>query len=351
MQERTTVMRDWLHLGDQPMLQTKTTLRNWIITLRPHTAALTVSGGLLAVYLSPHPSWNDYLAIGWWCLFYHIFGFLDNGICDLPFDQRDPEKAHFPLVSGRISVKAATWFWWVGTLLTAAWGLAMTVGAAIEAQLFLLCAVIFGALYNRTAKTSLLGALWISTAFASIPGYAFIVAGGDPYAPELQYIVAYAWILMLGQIAVSGFIKDATSGNGEANLLVALGLRTKPTSEGSFVYEFGARARWFAWAVRFPLWAMALAWGFAGRAGVAAPLLLGIVAPLLWWSLLEDGESSRRHKVAVMALSEVLGYWFLVWSLSGGMPWVVFSAFAVGPLVWFVAINKFLWNTWIAPKV
>ncbi len=319
--------------------------RDWLVFSRTHTAALTIPGALMGAFLADPATTPTRLAlVGVWAWLAHGAGFAVNNLLDLAWDRADPNKRHHPLVSGAIQERDA----WLATLLAsfAALVLGCWLGRDHPASWLALWGFVgFGTLYNHQCKVSLLAPLWISVSFACIPLYAWLAMGGG-WSWTILYLVAYSFLLMVAQIAVSGYAKDLACA-GEVNLLRRWGAEVTPRGEWHFPVEAIMMAfvlRWalatlgaFYFALHLPIQVGALT-GVAIQC-VAAWVLCG---PLL--RTLRNGWMPRAQRVKWMGLAEILAYWFLVGSLAFDLlvAWVV--GLVVAPLAYYVVANRVYWG-------
>lgn len=334
------------------------TLLDWLRLGRPHTASLTIPGALLGVAAAGGGPWHVWLGVALWALWFHYVGFLMNGLADLEHDRRDPSKAHFPLVTGVISVRAADRvFVWGTALGLAAAGL---IGGRWEALLPAFFATAFGIAYNLRSKRTLVAPFYISMAFAFIPLYGYLAAGGAfPVASPLAWLLfAYGFCMTFFQIAVSGYLKELPQVD-QPNLLRRTGWDVLPVQlEPFYTSLFLKPGNPWPYLARVPCLVLApviavlLLGGFWPSVALSAALsLLGIGIVSVTATELRAGRFDRPRRVRLMAVNEILAYWFLVVAMAPLLGVLGTLAFVVLPLAWFVAWNKLLWNSYVAPRV
>ena len=324
------------------------TLRDWLVFSRTHTAALTIPGVLLAAYLAdPTQGWLRFTLFGVFAFCAHGSGFAVNNLFDLVFDIRDPSKKDHPLVAGRIMMREA----WFAVIL--AMSLTFYLGAYLSRSwtgtTLLLSFIIFGTIYNYVCKKSLTGPIWISLSFASLPAYAWYASGGH-YSITLSYIVAYSFLLMLAQISISGWGKDLCQ-EGEVNLLRTLGATAIPTSPGVYEYHFPWSTKLLAGVLRAAMAGLAVGYAYGTNGPIILTISLAALAYLTLLVVVDSGTWLRKRKVLFMGLSEIFAYWALVSSLATLLGPILTAAFILGPIVYYMFLNKFFWNTWAAPAV
>lgn len=332
--------------------------RDLLIQTRIHTAALTIPGVLLGAYLAdPTQDAFRFLNFGILALLCHASGFLVNGLLDLPWDHIDPSKQHFPLVRGTITERQG----WILALFLSyiafALGTILANGNRI-AILFLLLFALAGTAYNALAKISLSGPLFISASFAALPLYAWTASNGPLNHPVALYLGGYSFLLMLGQIAVSGYVKELAQ-TSEVNLLRRLGATAKkfPWSEDLYQYEIVATAYYVSFLFRYPLLLAGVAFATMYQGSLTPPLfaILGLFFAILglfaWHAVISSGQWFRSKKVFWMGIAEISAYWLLVTSLTGYLGTMLAIAFCILPVLWYAILNKIMWGQASAPRV
>jgi hypothetical protein len=335
-------------------------LKEWVILGRPHTASLTIPGTLLGAVVAGTRDPALLLLLGAWALLFHYFGFVHNNLADLAHDRADPSKGHFPLVSGVIRPNRARVLWAAGTALVEFLGIGIVLvwssGAGqVWASLLLQAAIAAGAAYNVVSKRWRGGPFVIALSYAALPAFAFFAAGGDASQPALPYLVAYSFLLMLHDIGYAGYLKDLAP--DPVNWLRGWGARADPAGGGVYSYRFPPVVQAWAWFSRLLCPALALAYVLTHAPTSAWPLALGgtllftLLLVVVFARLSRPGTFLRQRKLALMGASEALAYFVQVASLGAVLGTAGVAAFVGLPLVWFVAWNQALWGTWVGPRV
>lgn len=334
-----------------PLAATLHNWRAWLIFMRPHTASLTWSVALLG-YLAAGGelfSWGALAAfkLG---LIWHITGFTHNNIADYKYDLTDPNKQHFPLVNGTIPYKYAkifvakafivlgiVIFWVAGTNIAA-----LTVAAVGVAS---------GVIYNLYGKRHYWKPIPIATCFASIPLLTYLSTGKEP-GFLIWTITGVVFLQIVFQIAVSGELKEIEQAS-EKNILRALGAKVVGTEWRGYYFQGSIGVTSLGWITK------------ASQLILAAQLLVKSEELLSWIAfilisafillfsaeLTGSGKWDRGKRVKKMAMVELLSYWILVAALAQtiGVAEALLLFFAMP--AWFMALNKVMWGTWVAPKV
>jgi len=304
-------------------------------------------GVVLGYVLAGNPLF-DIRALAWalFGLVFHAWGFVQNNIFDYEHDRKDPSKAHHPLMTGEITWSQAVALDMV-LLFVMVFGLmGMTLGNPFP-QVALMVSIAFGTLYNYRCKQTLLGPLYITASFTSLVFVPY-VAYSLTVSLAMWLLIAFAAFLMLFQISVSGYLKDI-SVTSEVNLLRALG---STLNGGELKLSLQAELYAYTLTVVKSLIIAAITvivqtstWAF-----VAAGLM---VAAFLVMSgdLVRNGPYEHDKRVKQMSLVEVLSYFALVFAVEGVLGWQGVTALILLPMVWFMAMNKIMWNRAFTPRV
>ena len=318
----------------------------WLRLIRIHTASLTQPVILLGLVLAD-------VRIGWrwipyalFAVIYHAGGFLQNNILDFRHDKLDPAKAHFPLISGEVSLGHAKGLFTGLTVLTLLLGLGLSQGRWLSI-IFLISVMGFGWLYNYRCKRDVLSPAYIAAAFVSLPVFSYF-AHALRLTPLVIWTLSYIAFLMLFQIAVEGYMKDIQS--DKVSLLKRLG--TTYHEDGRV--EVGFRTKLLAWSLKVPgLILFIIIWRLSGSDTYSLWLGLTFASGIggASYMLLKSGMFDNRKRVRLCAIIEVLSYILLVIALQGKMGWSTAIFFIFYPIGWFILLNRLTWNTWITPRV
>jgi hypothetical protein len=207
--------------------------------------------------------------------------------------------------------------------------------------------IALGHAYNFLGKRWKVGAvLEISGAFA----LAF-EACGTSWTGHVNALIwgvtLYAGLMVAFQIGIAGELKELGQ-LGERNLLRKLGaaIIPKPTWGGG-PYFHAPRPVWaLSWVLTT---GKALALGIVGDLafgpfwGVGAFTLGFAVLTLYQYRLLHSGGWDRSSKLHVMGMGEATSYLLLVVAVGPVLGIAVGAAFAILPVLWYVAMNRALW--------
>jgi 4-hydroxybenzoate polyprenyltransferase len=313
----------------------------WVRVGRIHTAALTMPVTLLGYVLA---GGNDALTGLGWLLFglgWHYFGFLQNNLFDLKYDRLDPEKQHFPLVRGAIRARDAWAVDIVGLALLFVYGAALS-GFSPSPIAAMATGYAAGTIYNAYSKRTLLKPIPIAVCFSALPAIPYLGIRGPDYL--IASLVAFVFTTILYQIGYSGELKDIE--RGERNILRALG---SPT----LVYLYACSlkiANIVAGVALLEQLAPKDVSSLVAVVVVAVVIIFVLERQLEDYDMWRDGRWDRRAALRNMSLMEILSYWYLVVCLMPvlglwSVPWIVL------PLLWFIALNRFIFGTTIYPKV
>lgn len=325
------------------------TLRELIVFSRIHTASLTIPVVLIAAVVS---GWN-YLYIALFAAFallFHMTGFAMNNLADYEYDKLDPYKKHFPLVSGRINYSNAMM---VDIILFAVtYGFAiLLVGGRIIPVIFASVAFFTGVGYNFLNKRSKYGPTLISLSFSMLIPYVMLGDGYSHYIVILLY-TAFAYLTMMYQISVSGYIKDIET--PQYNMLSKMGMRLLA---GQII--FGMSVVIYSAALRYAIVVTGLILvGFITHTSTVVVIAYMTVYAIFQIStIILSGRMIRNQKwvrdrfLKRMSLIEIMNYFSIaiLFGIIYGAYWVIFLI--IFPIVWFIVFNRFMFHSTMFPRV
>ncbi|MEM2941392.1 MAG: UbiA family prenyltransferase [Thermoproteota archaeon] len=294
---------------------------------------------------------NPITGVGWllFGLLWHYVGFLQNNILDYEYDRRDPEKQHFPLVSGRIKLVDAVVVESVGLIVLAVSGLLLG-GRNTYSTTFLIAGIVSGTLYNLTSKKTLLKPIPIAICFASLPAISYTSVRPPDTTMWLLFFAVFTTILY--QIGFSGELKDIRQ--GERNILLRLG-----SLKNVAVYAIALKSTNIA---------TILTLGYATSEGTEtltrlSALTIALLASILLIDItvkqLKDYEKAvdmteewrdRDKALKNMSYVEILTYITLIISLTPVLG-TTSPLYILLPIAWFAAMNRIIFGTTSYPKV
>lgn len=293
-------------------------------------------------------------------LFHHAWGFSMNEIVDLEVDRGNRDLSDKPLVSGRISLKAARnisrAFLFLSLLSFLAASL-FTGGDPFYILGALMISSVFGALYNlfgkRVEMMDILIALWMTF----LAGAGVLSAGPGP---DLGYGVTAILVLSTLQIlfnnSVEGGLKDVEN-DRRSNV------RTMAVSTGAGfskgVLRPGRIVIWWGRSLRiasvitgavFSLLIMdSLGWH---EWIVILTSIVGLVVFVHSLGFLKERTKiNRKDLLRTFAIHEILTFGFMVLVMLPATGPVAGVVLFIVPLVWFALFNRVLFRTSLAPSV
>ncbi len=336
-------------------------IRDWLQLFRSHTSPLemtiTTAGAALAVGGIFDPKVLMFLIFGW---LYHNAGYGHNSAEDFiqGYDRDDPNKAHHPLQRGAIDPRTAR-----GVTVSMV-VLGLVFGAVISrfdiwAMGVLLLMTSMGFAYNFFNKRTKLKFIPIAIAHALLFPFSYLGAGGTlPLTPLKDALdgaggIAITVTLLiivqiLYQILIEGDLKDIEM--SEASMLRSLGVRIE---NGELVSPIVPRAvsvslKLTSCVLLFVIYYLSggdfLGYGIIGLFSIS----LLFMDHALMGSKRYDHSASLRS----MALMEVLSTFAMIAAVSpaaGG--WGAAFIIMAFNILYFVLMNRFLWGTFIKPKV
>jgi len=310
---------------------------------RIHTASLTMPVLMIAALLSDQSLLHVFI-FAVYALFFHMFGFSLNNIMDYRYDMTDPYKKHFPQVAGEINMRHALYADIAGIILTFLLG-AWIVSFSELPVIFLLIAFTAGVLYNAVNKISIAGPPLISLSFSMLIPYVMLEGSASIWV--CVFYTLFAFITMMYQIGVSGYVKDAEV--QQYNLMAKLGMHLIAKQ-----IIFTTANRIYAWILRMGVYISGLLLLIAVHFSIPDLLLYTLFQAMVMYSsrdMLKNNAWQRPWFLKAMSGIEILNYISLVFLLTTayGIYWAAFLiAF---PMVWFIAMNHAFYGTTMAPNV
>jgi len=321
--------------------------RSFLKLIRIHTSCLTQGGVLLAAILAGERRIPILIAYALWAILFHAAGFVDNNIEDYEHDRKDPAKMHFPLVTGEVTLKQAKTFCYTGMLSAFLLGVLMAEFRLLPV-VFLLLTFTFGRLYNALSKISIFSPVYISGSFTSLVLFAYYSRYSEcDLNPLIALFALYTFFLMFWQIAWEGYIKDIES--DKVNLLRILGCKI---NDG--VFEPSLKGRIFGWSLRIPtiiIGAIMLTVTNGDWIAWMGFITLSICVLYSTYKLVERRKHDHGKTVMFCAVTEVLVYFSIVVALYGVLGTIATLTLILYPILWFMALNRITWRTWITPRV
>jgi 4-hydroxybenzoate polyprenyltransferase len=326
---------------------------------RLHTGLVTAAvPGLVAYIAGGGPLLILGVVLG--SLSHHAWGFSLNEIADLEVDRGNPDLAHKPLVSGRMTKKqagifsfsalaASFLFFFFSTLLEGC--------CPIVPILFLLGATIAGGIYDLFGKKFPLSDIFVAAWYGLlILAAAAAVDGFGPYPLAVWAAASLGFLHILFNNSVEGGLKDVDNdlGSGARSLAVVSGCTIKNERlkiSGPFlIWSYLLRGAFLGTAAVFGLFISEVAgWG---RWVLMAVLILGIAIFIHSLTFLQSDSPFERSKLLkTFAIHEILSFalsLLVILPVAGILP----AAIAlIAPVLWVVFFNRLIFRSGVAPKV
>lgn len=322
--------------------------RRFLRLTRAHTVPLEAVPAVIGAALATGTVLSvDVLLWGVFGMLYHLSGYGMNSYTDWKngYDKTDEWKQHHPLNSGELSPQTAKVVVFALFALTVAYGILLSYSSPFA--LFALgVAVVSGVVYNELGKETPWKFLFIAYAHTSVFIVPFLTLSDTVTAPFLIGAM-YVFVWVVYQISVSGEVKDMSS--EEANFMKYLGAKKIDAavwfSDECKLYAFSLKAINVLLAI-----GVVLTRGF-NLAEVLIILLLGSLA--LWFNgqLLKSELYCRALRIEKMSAIEMFTLVIFCVSYIGyidvGEIWAVIAVAGA----WVILGNKYVWGTWMAPRV
>lgn len=324
-------------------------LLDWLRMFRAQTAPATICLVLVA-FLSAGGTLVWAVPLGAFAWLVHLFSFGENSLLDwaMGYDVKDPHKRHFPHLRKKISLHATHNVIHWGIAVLGIVGIAITWYISPNPFLSMVCFflfLLFGTRYNAgLSKESLWGWFAISVCFASLGGWAWLLA--SPSLGTLGWVlIGYFFFTVLFQISWSGNLKEM-SVQERSNLLIRLGAVLGgfmvPAERGGKLYFDPGNSIYYGYGVKLAnlaLGAVLLYLVFSWQ-GLISLLLFGSIALYFLHQLTKRREYTRDRELLNMSLEEIATIYLPILIVVPLVPALALMAFGA---VYFFGINKLLW--------
>lgn len=320
-------------------------MRAWLRVTRLQTAGFTVAISLLGYYLAGGKIFSVYgFYILLFSLLFHACGHLDNNVCDLKYDLRDPSKKHFPLVSGEILFERARKACYLALWLIVLSGLFLSNGS-LASIFFLVLGVSMGLAYNRVNKRVYWKPIPFALSFISLPCFFYYANASLTTMVFILYCI-YGFLALSWELGVGGELKDINN-PAEKNILRRLGVAVE---DGKIVFSFRSEA--YVWSFKVLNY-------FVG-VGVLIFLAMSLVNAVAYWiswgmalffvnGLGSSGEWNRKRRMRDLVLVELFTYLAVVVALA--LPLIEAVTMVVFPVAWLITFNRIIWSSGLTPRV
>jgi 4-hydroxybenzoate polyprenyltransferase len=324
------------------------TLNAWIRQVRIHTSCLTQAGLVIGLLLAGETNLLKYVLFMLFGVIFHAVGFTANNYFDYKYDRTDESKAHFPLVTGEISLLDTKRFIIAGTVLGTLLGIYLS-NLRILSIAFLVGATSFGFLYNYSNKfMPYCGPLWITISFTCLPLFSYFSVT-DAWSLSILFVTEYTLVLMFYQIAVEGNLKDINV--NQANILIALGTKVE---NGVIRHSLSSKV-FMAKLVALKFIIMFIfIWFTIDMWNIIQACIFSLLMVILLSESYELGKDQTYDNTTIVrncALTEIFTYLLLATCLEFIMGWAWYVFLLVYPVAWFIVWNRITWGTTIRPRV
>lgn len=322
-------------------------LKDYLQLFRAHTGPATVITMLVAYYVGGGRVYSYFgLLIGVYALLIHWLSYGHNSLMDYKsgHDSKDKHKQHHPLVSGRMTIAQADGVIQWGLLIFSVIGAAISYYIAANPVLSIAGLLLFysaGHAYNDgLGKTSILKSIPLTLCYLGLWIWAYFMSAGTlTYLGEL--VMVYMGLTIMYQIAYEGELKDIEA--NEANLLHYLGARIRPYPGVPCIQIFEPGNAAFLSIFKL--------------AGITVLLLINthyyvfagaMVMFYLLYLLTKNRVWNHGKELTRVAVMEIITIYMLVIAV---MPWVEGFVLMVSGIVYYIGMNKLMWNTYLRPQV
>lgn len=329
-------------------------IKEYLQLTRAHTLPLETVPAAVGALLAT--GGNVTYAVLAWTLFgacYHLAGYGMNSLTDWleGYDVNDPNKQHHPLNTGAITGRQAYIVCIVLFLLTLI--VALYLSSSVASYVAVAIMVVSGVSYNVIGKRiKYFKFVPISIAHSMVFALPFISLGGNIHSIYFifAYLTVFMWVAF--QIGISGEVKDL--GQEESNLVQDLSTDEQGIVNSS-ISDIKVRLIALGMRVIMTLFAEIAIFSMINLTSLTWYMSFVFVLILLYGSddLIADMFSTddRMKRISYMAQIEVvsmivfLSVTMIVISFVEALIILILSA------LWVLIFNRYLWGTWMAPRV
>jgi 4-hydroxybenzoate polyprenyltransferase len=326
---------------------------------RLHTGLVTAAvPGLIVYILGGGPLLIMGVVLG--AISHHAWGFSLNEIADLEVDKGNPELSHKPLVSGRMSKRAAGFLSFSALFISF---LLFFISTIIEGccpvipMIILLAATISGTIYDLYGKKFPLSDIFVAMWYGLlIMAAASTVERWGPYSVEVWAAASLGFLHILFNNSVEGGLKDVENdhSSGARTLAVSTGCRADEgilrISRSFLIWGFLLRAVFIISASVFVLFISEEAeWGRWITVAVPVMGLFLFVHSLTF--LQREVVWNRKKLIKNFALHEIFSFALslvVILPAAGVVPALIAL---IAPVLWVVLFNRLIFRSGVAPKV
>lgn len=322
--------------------------RRFLRLTRAHTVPLEAVPAIVGAALATGTVWS--LDVALWGAFgalYHLTGYGMNSYSDWKngYDKEDEWKQHHPLNSGGISPEAAKLTVVSLLALTFAY-IPLALNPSPGAVGVLVLGLASGVVYNELGKRIEGKFLFIAIAHTSVFVAPYLSLGGDIDRMFL-FGAAYVFIWVTYQISVSGEVKDITT--DEANFLKELGART---IDGAVIFPDVCLI--YGYILKSLNIILAIGLILLGDQNMWSLFVVAILGALSLWlneELLKTDIYCRMTRIENMSTIEMFTLVIFCISYTSTLGAQAVGAIILGSGVWVILGNRYIWGTWVAPRV
>lgn len=335
-------------------------IKQWLVFFRAHTgtleAPIAALGAACAVGTLFDPRVAVWALIG---LLYHYAGYSQNSYYDWNngYDKDDPHKQHHPLNTGDIKPQHAKWaanLAVVGYIAATLWMVKFNpVGIAIT-----LTAFVCGLGYNLVGKRIKHKHILLSVSHSSL----FLIPYSTYTSIDILALLIFVALIIQHtfQIAISGDVKDIHQ--EESSILSDLGIELELNQESTeYTFSTSKKGKFAVGVLTLAqintvLLALVLSYGsdYKITEVVAYTVFFGTLSYVLFGLskvVVHEGRYKRPKRLRYISMREVVGFWLIyvatipIIGIKGYLTALILSVFYV------IIHSKFMWGTYLRPKV
>lgn len=294
----------------------------------------------------------------------HWFHSGHNSLMDsaMGYDIKDPNKKHFPQFNGTLTIVDMHRIIHLLLFFMAIWLLLIVYispGGKELSLMFFLIYIVTGHVYNDgLSKATIWGWVFCSISMASLyAGFFFLAATGFNYV--VVHAIAFTFLLVAYQIGVSGEVKDLDTKSDEKNFLKYLGGEVKEIKYNTYsiyLYQPGVKVFVFALMIKVGMVFVVLNLFKYVDSGFNfiyhVPVLALMFANLFASAILVGNLTWDHDRVLRFCAYEAITNIFLgLIMISPFIGYIEAYTLIIASLLYYVVLNRIIWNTTVTPRV
>jgi len=340
-------------------------VKDWLQLFRAQTAFATIYCITIPYLIAGGDIRNLIILIPLGFLF-HYLGLGHNNLMDYWYDVHDPNKQHHPLIKGTIPLHKAHIVIHYGMVFTsiASAALAFYISPAPALAIFgLLLHIVWGHAYNDGLDKQHSHSWFpIAMCYAGLMLFGWFMASSSF---SITALLLYIWIIaaILYQIGWEGNLKDVWNPSERLNLARQLGVKTITKDGTTYIVAPTHVNMMFAFvrAVAESILILLMAWSLNALniiflVGFTITMIPELYAVDKIYAIVSGKEPLmplRQNLLEAFGIAEAFNFFrvITVYMATSITALIIGLALIAAGMLYFVALNKYLWGSRFGPKV